>query len=71
MMKRFRWKLGTLMFVVAIVALLLVIVIQQVEIRRQQAQIEQMRRSIDAAAKSQEKLTTILREQRDMIERHR
>jgi cell division protein FtsB len=61
---RFRVRLMTLLLVVAILALLLVVVIQQVQIGR-------MRQLIDAGAKERAKLTTIVREQRDFIERHR
>lgn len=61
---RFRFRVGTILFVVAILALLLEVAIQQAQIRR-------LRRSIDAYAKQQDKLTTIIREQRDAIERHR
>jgi hypothetical protein len=63
-MKRFRLRLRTLLFVVAILALVLVVVIQQVQIAR-------MRQLIDARAKERDQLTTIIREQRDLIERHR
>jgi hypothetical protein len=68
---RFRFRLGTILFVVAVFALLLVVVIQQVQIGR-------MRGLLDASAKREaqhsqydSKLATIIREQRDFIERHR
>jgi hypothetical protein len=67
---RFRFQLGTLLFVVAILALLLVVVIQQVQISRQQVQIRQMRNQIDRFVIGQTKLTDIIREQRDALERH-
>jgi hypothetical protein len=70
-MKRLRWQLRTFMFIIAILALLLVVVTQQVLIGRQQAEIGRMRQTVDAAVKAQVNLTTIIREQRDMIERHR
>jgi cytochrome c-type biogenesis protein CcmH/NrfG len=67
----FRFQLRTLLFIVALLSLLLVVIIQQVQIGR-------MRQSIDAgekreaqAQKQQDKLTTIIRELRDLIERHR
>ena len=44
---RYRFRLGTLLLIVAILALLLATVIQQVQINRQQAQIKQMRQEID------------------------
>jgi hypothetical protein len=66
-----RVQLGTLLFVIAILALLLVVVVQQVQIGRMQSQIGQMTLTIDANAKSRDQLTTIIREQRDQIERNR
>ncbi len=60
----FRLRFGTILVVVAILALLQEVAIQQAQIRR-------LRRSIDASAKQQDKLTTIIRELPDMIERHR
>jgi hypothetical protein len=67
--RRHRFRLGTLLFVVAILALVLIVVIQQVQIGRQQAQIRQMRREIDRHVVDQVKLTEIIRELRDLIER--
>jgi hypothetical protein len=66
---RFRFRLRMLLFAVAILALLLVIVIQQVQIGRQQVQIKQMRQQVDRYSKERDQLTTILREQRDHLER--
>jgi hypothetical protein len=57
-----RFRLKTILFVVAILALLLVVVIQQVQIGR-------MRNMIDAHAKDREQMTTIIREMRDRVER--
>jgi len=51
-----------LLFAVAILVLLLVIVIQQV-------QIKQMRQQVDRYSKERDQLTTILREQRDHLDR--
>ena len=62
--RRFRFRLSTLLVVVVISALLLVVVIQQVQIGR-------MRQSLDARMKEREKLTEIVRELRDHLERHR
>ena len=61
--KRFRLRLSTLLFVVAILALLLVVVIQQMQIGR-------MRQSIDVAVKEKEKLITVIRELQDHVFRH-
>jgi cell division protein FtsL len=68
---RFRFRLGTLLFVVAVLALLLVVVIQQVQISRQQAQIRQMRQQIAKDLTATNNLTQIIRELRDRIERQR
>ena len=66
-MKRFR--ISTLLFVVAILALLLLVVMQQVQIGRMQSPIGQMRKTIDADVKSNDQLTAIIRELRDHLER--
>ena len=59
-----RVRISTLLFVIAIVALLVLVISQQV-------QIERMRRLIAAGAQQRDKLTQIIREQRDHIERHK
>ena len=46
-LQRFPFRLGTFLFVVAILALFLVVVIQQVQIGRQQVQIRQLRQNVD------------------------
>ena len=46
-LQRFPFRLGTLLFVVAILTLLLAVVIQQVQIGHQQVQIRQLRQNID------------------------
>jgi type II secretory pathway component PulK len=66
---RFRFRLGTVLFVVAVLALLWVVVTQQVQIGRQQVQIQQLRQQADTEAIARTKLTSIIREQRDHIER--
>jgi hypothetical protein len=68
---RFRFRLGTVLLVIAIVALLLVVVIQQVQIARMREQIGQMKRTIDVNAKSTETLTVIIRELRGHLERQK
>jgi NADH:ubiquinone oxidoreductase subunit 6 (subunit J) len=59
---RFRFKLGTILVVVAFFALLSLVVIQQLQMGR-------MRQTIDAHAKQTDQLTTIIRELRDRLER--
>jgi cytochrome c-type biogenesis protein CcmH/NrfG len=66
---RFRFRLVTLLFVVAILALLLVAVMQQVQINRQRAKIEQMNRQIARFAGEKDKLTEIIRVLRDAVDR--
>jgi len=66
---RLRFRLSTLMFVVAVLALLLVALIQQVQISREQVQIRQMRQEIDRYLINQDKLTEIIRGLRDHLDR--
>jgi hypothetical protein len=63
--RRFRVRISTLLALVAIAALLVVVIMQQ-------ARIERMKRTMAAEIQQKtEQLTTIIREQRDYIERHR
>ncbi len=68
---RFRFRLGTLLFVVAILALLLVVAIQEVQIIGQQAEIRQMTRELDGFLGDQAKLIKLLRELQDIADRSR
>ncbi len=68
---RFRFRLGTLLFIVAIFALLLMVVIQQVQLARQRTEIQQLRLQNDRFLLQQNQLQEIIRTQRDMLERHR
>ncbi len=61
---RIRFRLRTLLLVVGILALFVVVVIQQVQIGR-------MRQMLDARTKEKEQLTTIVRELRDHLERRK
>ena len=70
-MKRFRLRLGTLLIVVAVLALLLVVAIQQVQLGRQQVQIKQVEQRINGNSIERNTLTKIIREQRDQIERNK
>jgi hypothetical protein len=65
---QFRFRLRTLLLVVAVLALLLVVAIQQVQIVRQQRQIRLMQQEIANFVTNQEKLTVIARELRDHLE---
>jgi hypothetical protein len=69
--QRFRFRIRTFLLVVAFVALTVIVVMQQVQIGRQRAQINQMRLLIDAGQKEKDQLTTIMRELRDALERNR
>jgi hypothetical protein len=63
--RQFRARISTLLSLVAIAALLVVVVMQQVR-------IERMQRTMAAELQQKtQKLTTIIREQRDYIERQR
>jgi type II secretory pathway pseudopilin PulG len=68
---RFRVRLGTLLLVIAIFALLLMVVIQQVQIARQRTEIQQLRLQNDRYLLRQNQLQEIIRTQRDMLERNR
>jgi ABC-type multidrug transport system fused ATPase/permease subunit len=60
-----RFRLGTLLFVVAILALLLVVAIQEVQIIGQQAEIRQMTRDLDGYFGEQAKGIKVVRELQD------
>jgi hypothetical protein len=62
--RRFRIRLSTMLFVVAIAALMAVVGIQQM-------QSERLRRSLYTEQQRSQKLADIIREQRDYIERHK
>lgn len=56
---------------VVILALALMVALQQLQIGRQRAEIERLRSELGSAMVTRERLTDILREQRDRIERQR
>jgi hypothetical protein len=62
---------GVWFLVVAILSLILVVVIQQVQIGRRYAQIAVMGRLIDVSKKENATLAKIIREQRDHMERQK
>jgi cytochrome c-type biogenesis protein CcmH/NrfG len=67
--RRFRFKLGTILFAVAILALLLVAIIQQVQIERMRRLMDAQAQQLNAQVQQQDKLTAIIRELRDHLER--
>ncbi len=67
----FRFRLGTLLFVVAILALLLVVVIQEVQIIGHETQIRQMTGELEGYFGDQAKLIKLLRELQDIVDRSR
>src|ERR1700678_1786502 len=67
---RLRFRLGTLLLIVAIFALLLVVVTQQVQIARQGMEMRQIRKQNDSYVIQQDKLQEIIRTQRDQLNRH-
>ncbi len=62
---RFRFRLGTLLFVVAILGLLLVVAIQEVQIIGHEAEIRQMTEELDGYFGEQAKLVKVVRELQD------
>jgi hypothetical protein len=68
---RFRFRLGTLLFVVAILALLLVVAIQEVQIIGHDAQISQMTGELEGYFGDLAKVTKVLRELQDVVDRSR
>jgi hypothetical protein len=68
---RFRFRLGTLLSVVAILALLLVVAIQEVQIIGHEAEIRQMTEALDGYFGEQAKLVKFVRELQDIIDRSR
>jgi len=67
--RRFRFRIGTLLFVIAILALLLVVIIQQVQLRQMRQIIKAQQNQLNAQGAARDTLTTMIREQRDMLER--
>jgi hypothetical protein len=71
--RRFRFRLGTLLLVIAILALLLVVVVQQVQLERMRrlvmAQQSQIKSQIIRHGKDRDLLTEQIRFWRDMAER--
>ena len=61
---RFRFRLKTILLVVAILALVSVVVVQQLQIAR-------MKQLIEAGEKQKDQLTVIIRELRGYLERHK
>src|SRR5690242_10409128 len=67
--RRFRFRIGTLLFVITILALLLVVAIQQVQLGRLRQLVEAQQLKMDADERGRNALTTIIRELRDKVER--
>ena len=68
---RLRFRIRTMLVAVVILALALMVALQQLQIGRQRAEIERLRSELGSAMVTRERLTDILREQRDRIERQR
>jgi hypothetical protein len=69
--KIFRFRIRTLLTLIAVIALLVVGAFQQVQINRMQLRLQESRRLLVNEVKTRDQLTTILREQRDKIERQK
>jgi cell division protein FtsB len=66
---RFHFRLGTLLLVIAILALLLVVSVQQVQLERLRQRADALQKQVDQDAKDKDFLTTLVREFRDKLER--
>lgn len=67
--RRFRFRIGTLLFVITILALLLVVAIQQVQLEQMRQIVKAQQNQLNAQAAERDKLTAMIREQRDKLER--
>jgi hypothetical protein len=68
--RRFRFRIGTLLFIIAILALLLVVIIQQVQLKQMRQIVKAQQNQLNAQAAVTDRLTIMIREQRDMLERN-
>ena len=68
---RLRFRLRSLLVGVVLFALLLVVIIQQIQIVRMSSRIQEMKQTIDASMKSRDHLAKMVRELRDWVEKHR
>ena len=68
---RFKVRIGTILLAIVIVALLLMVAMQQRQLGRQQSQLQLLRNQLDAERLRVAKTTTIAIELRDMVERQR
>jgi len=68
---RLRFRLRSLLVGVVLFALLLVVIIQQIQIVRMSSRIQEMKQTIDASMKSRDQLAKMVRELRDWVEKHR
>ncbi len=66
---RFRFRLGTLLLVIAVLALLLVVTVQQVQMERLRRRADALQKLVDQGAKDKDFLTTLVRELRDKVDR--
>jgi hypothetical protein len=66
---RFRFRIGTLLLVIAVLALLLVVAVQQVQLERLRRRADALQKQVDQTAKDKDFLTTLVRELRDKVER--
>jgi hypothetical protein len=68
---RLRFRIRTMLIAVVMLALLLLVTLQQLQIGRQRVEIERLRLELGSAMVNRNRLTDILREQRDKMERLR
>ncbi len=67
--RRFRFRLGTLLFTIAVLALFLVVIIQQVQLERMRRIVAAQRQQIDRDTDSNARMRSIVQTLRDMLER--
>ena len=65
----FRFRLGTLLFVIAILALLLVVIVQQVQLERMRRIVAAQRQQISRDTADRAQLRQLVATLRDMLER--
>jgi cell division protein FtsB len=67
--RRLRFRLGTLLFAIAVLALLLVVIIQQVQLERMRRIVAAQRQQIDRHADEKAQLRSIVQALRGYLER--
>jgi hypothetical protein len=69
--RRLRFRVRTMLVAVLIISLALIVTLQQLQVRRQRAEIERLQKRLDLDQVLLDQLTQMIRVQRDLIERQR